>query len=202
MKTTYRLAFLLLAWIATAAFAESSPLPMLQSTSNQMIAALKQNQSSLKSDPKIVYGIVHRILLPHVDVAAMSHAVLGPAWNSATPAQQREFGQQFTTLLIHTYSSAFASYKDEVVKFYPIRGDITGRNSIQANSQVIRKNGPPIDVSYRLVQRNGQWKVADFSVDGISIIQSFRSQFSQELNQGGIAGLIRRLSEHNARQAA
>jgi phospholipid transport system substrate-binding protein len=156
----------------------------------------------LKSNPKVVYGIVHRVLLPHVDIATMSRAVLGPAWNSATPAQQHEFAQEFTRLLIHTYSSAFASYKDEEVKFYPIRGDIAGRHSVQANSQIIRKNGPPITVSYRLVQRGGNWKVADFSVDGISIIQSFRSQFSQELNQGGIDGLIQRLSQHNARQPA
>lgn len=184
-----------------SAFAAPSPLPMLQSTSDQMLSALRSNQAVLKSKPAVVYSITRRILLPHVDVNNMARAVLGRnAWNQATPAQRQHFTAEFTTLLIHTYAAAFAAYTDEQVQFLPIRGDISGLTRVQVDSQIIRRAGPSISVSYRLGWTGQQWLLYDFSVDGVSMIQSFRSQFSSQLNQGNLDTLIQQLAQHNAQR--
>ncbi len=191
--TLFTVLFSVLTWAA------SSPLTMLQNTSDQMLAALQQNKASLKSDPQVVYGIINRILLPHMDIEGMSRSVLGrDAWAQATPAQRQQFTQQFTTLLIHTYSSAFAQYNNQTVKFFPIRGDVSGQSRVQVNSSIVRPDGPAIAVNYRLILLGGEWKVYDFSVEGVSMLQSFSSQFAQQLSQGGIAGVIQQLTRHNA----
>lgn len=185
--------------ICPMAWAVSSPVDILQNTSNQLISALQRNQATLKTKPQVVYGIVNQILLPHVDVMSMSSKALGrEAWLRATPAQRQGFAQQFVTLLIRTYSSALAQYTNERVNFLPLRGDYNSQSRVQVNSVIVRESGPSINLSYRMMRVGGQWMLYDFSVDGVSIIESFRSQFVEVLQQRGIDGLINELAQHNA----
>ena len=199
MKLTKLLLIVITWFISSIAVAETnSPLMMLQTTSNQLISELKQNQATLKTKPQFVYDLVHRILLPHVDLTGMARSVLGrDVWSSASADQTEKFTQEFTTLLIRTYSSALASYTNESVKFLPIRGDITGKTRVQVNSKILRQEGPAISVDYRLILLNDEWKLYDFSVDGISMLESFHSQFADELAKGDINSLINQLAEHN-----
>jgi len=184
--------------LCTVVWAISSPLDLLQNTSNQLISALQQNQATLKTKPEIVYSIVKKILLPHVDLVNMSSKALGrETWLKATPQQRQAFTQQFSTLLVRTYASALARYTDEKVNFLPLRGNCDGQMRVQVDSNILRDSGPTINVSYRLMRINNQWKLYDFSVDGVSLIQSFRSQFSEELQQKGLDGLINELTQHN-----
>jgi phospholipid transport system substrate-binding protein len=185
-------------FFCTLVWAISSPVDLLQTTSNQLIATLRQNQATLKTKPQIVYGIVNQILLPHVDLINMASGALGrEAWMQATPEQRQAFTHQFSILLIHTYASALAQYTNERVDFLPLRGDFTQQTRVQVDSQIIREAGPPINVSYRLMQKGGAWKLYDFSVDGVSMVESFRSQFVAELQQTGLTGLINKLAQHN-----
>lgn len=184
--------------ICTIAWAISSPVDLLQNTSNQLISALQRNQATLRTKPQIVYGIVNQILLPHVDVMSMSSKALGrDAWLRATPMQRQAFAQQFVTLLIRTYSSALGQYTNERVNFLPIRGDYNNQSRVQVNSIIVRESGPSINLSYRMTRVGGQWMLYDFSVDGVSIIESFRSQFVEQLQHSGIDGLINKLAQHN-----
>ena len=184
--------------MCTIAWAISSPVDLLQNTSNQLISALQRNQATLRTKPQIVYGIVNQILLPHVDVMSMSSKALGrDAWLRATPMQRQAFAQQFVTLLIRTYSSALAQYTNERVNFLPIRGDYNNQSRVQVNSIIVRESGPSINLSYRMTRVGGQWMLYDFSVDGVSIIESFRSQFVGQLQHSGIDGLINKLAQHN-----
>lgn len=185
--------------VATVAIAAQSPSVMLQNASDQMIAALKQNKATIKTNPTYVEGLARQILLPHVDTTSMAKLALGrDGWLQATPAQQQQFITQFTTIMIRTYASALAAYTDQKVQFFPVRGDITGKSIVEVNSKIIQSGGPAVPVSYRVILRGDQWKVFDLSVDGISMVQSFRSQFSQPLKQGGMQGLLNAMVKHNA----
>lgn len=187
----------LLCCFTLSAIAVESPLPMLQSTADQMLAKLKTN-SHLKHDPAFIHKIVHEVLVPRFDLLTMSRMVVGrEAWNNASAQQHQQFIDEFTTLLIRTYSTALSSYDDQTIEFYPIRGGINGQTQVQIHSKILRREGPAIPVNYSLKLVNNQWKVYDFSVDGVSMIESFRSQFANELNQGGMAQLVKKLTEHN-----
>jgi phospholipid transport system substrate-binding protein len=185
--------------ICINAFAASSPTDMVQTTTNQMIAELQQNETTLKSNPGLVYNIVHRILLPHADLATMSRLVVGRnAWMSASPRDRAAFVQEFTTTLIRTYASALASYTNQTVTVFPIRGGYENQNAVQVDTQVNQPDGPPVPVSYRLALEGGSWKVIDFSVDGVSIVENYRAQFANDLSQGSLANLTNKLAQHNA----
>lgn len=195
---------LLLLWVVSiAVWAASSPLATVQDTANQALAALKANEASLKTNPKVVYDIINRILLPRVDTQGMARSALGrDAWTNATPAQRKQFTDEFIKLLVRTYSSALASYTDEQVKFLPPRTDANSQGRAQIDSLILQPNGPSIPVSYRLILQGSEWKVYDFSVDGISILESFRSQFADQLSQGNLNALIQQLAQHNQQKQA
>lgn len=196
------LGFMASALLITSAFAASSPIPQLQSTANTIIAQLKANKSALKSNPNIAYNIVTQYLVPMVNQQYMAQAVLGRnAWNSATPAQRSAFIAQFKTLVVRTYAAAFSQFSDEQVKFMPIRGNIAGQNMLQVQSQIVSSSRPPINVNYNLMLSGNTWKIIDFSVDGISMIQSFSSQFAGVLSQSGMNGLIQTLTAHNQKNS-
>jgi phospholipid transport system substrate-binding protein len=185
---------------AILAKAEQSPVDMLKSVADQMIQALKQNKATLKAKPSFVYSLANRIVVPNADLDEMAKRVLPPqTWNHANSAQRKEFKREFTQLLVRTYATALADYTDQTVQFYPIRGGYQGKTTVQVNSKIVRSDGPSIPVNYRLTLKGSGWKLFDISVEGISLLESFRSQFADKLSQGNIEQLIKDLKIHNTR---
>ena len=182
--------------------AQSSPVPMLEQTANSIINTLKANKANLKSNPNIIYSAVEKYLLPVVDVGGMSRSVLGrQAWQKATAEQKAQFSKAFTRLVIRTYSSPLAKYSDEKVQFLPVRGTLNAR-FLRVNSMIVRSEGQNIPLTYSLVDKNGQWKIYDISVEGVSLLQSFRSQFAQVLQNSSIDEVIRQMQQKQVNKAA
>jgi phospholipid transport system substrate-binding protein len=198
---TKLLSLIVFLFIGQAAFAASSPMNLMEQVTQQTLGALKENQASLRTNPKVVYGIIYRILLPHVDMQEMSRAVLGKqVWMRASLSEKQKFVGQFKLLLVRTYSSALAAYKNETVKFMPLRGhDNSGR--VQVDSMILQQGGPSIPVSYRLVLKGGQWKLYDLIVDGVSLVESYRAQFADAISQNGLSSVINQLAQKNAGNA-
>lgn len=176
------------------ALAQSSPVTMLEQVTDQMLSSLKQTQNR---NSQALYGLVRNILLPHVDTELMSQQVVGRAWAQATPQQRSEFEKQFTYFVTRTYSTALSSYSNERVRYFPLRGGATG-SKVQVNSSIDQANGQNISVSYRLVQTDGQWKIYDFSVEGVSLVDNYRAQFADILRSEGLEGLNKRLAARNS----
>lgn len=188
-----------MAFHASVASAQGDPVAMLKDAADHMIAGLKANKATLKTKPQIVYGLAYKYVVPHADLPEMSKRVLPPAiWNKATPAQRQQFQKQFTVTLIRTYASALSSYQDQSVQFYPIRGGATG-NVIEVNSDITSPENSSIRVSYQLIRTGGGWRLIDLSVEGVDMLDSFRSQFSDILSAGSMDELLKRMSSHNSR---
>jgi phospholipid transport system substrate-binding protein len=198
MKIIKAITVSVLMFLTLQLWAAQSPVPLLENVANQIIVTLKQNKSNLKNDHQIIHQAVEHYLLPVVDVNGMARSVLGrQAWNNATPAERQEFTQAFTQLVIRTYASPLAEYSDETVKFLPVRGSTEGR-FLRVNSIIVRSGGQNIPLSYNLVSKNGQWKIYDLSVEGVSLLQSFRSQFEQVLQNSTIKDLIVQMKQKKA----
>lgn len=178
--------------------AAQDPVGMLNSVAKQMIASLKAREMTLKTNPSQVYSLAYRLVVPHADLDYMSKRVLPPqTWNQASSGQRAQFKHEFTTLLVRTYASALADYTDQTVRFYPVRGGYGGRSTVQVNSEIVRTDGPSIPVNYSLVLEGSQWKLYDMTVEGVSMLESFRSQFADKLSEGNITTLISALRAHN-----
>lgn len=197
MKQFKSLVFAFVVLLPQWLWAQSSPVPMLQDTANQILTTLQQHKGELKQNPKVIYQAVEKYLLPRVDVMGMSRSVLGQqAWAKANAAERAEFSKAFTQLVIRTYASPLAEYTDETVKFLPIRGSAETR-FIRVNSMIIRSQGNNIPLSYSLIAKDGQWKIYDLSVEGVSLLQSFRSQFAQALQNSNMQDLIKQMHQRS-----
>lgn len=178
---------------ASAVAAPTSPVPMLEKTANEMVDVLDKNKADLKTNPKIVQSTVREHLLPHVDVKGMARSVLGrAAWVRATEDERKRFTEAFTELVVRTYSAPLSEYSNEKIMFLPERAAPSGRFT-RVNSVIIRPSGQKIPLSYSLVLKKEQWKIYDFSVEGVSLLQSFRTQFGQILRTSDMNALIAEL---------
>ena len=123
----------------------------------------------------------------------MSRSVLGRnAWGEASATDKQRFAKAFTQLVIRTYAAPLAEYSGETVSFTPIRGNLDGR-FVRVNSVIQRPNGQRIPLSYNLVSKADGWKVYALSVEGVSLLQSFRTQFSNILQQGTMHDLLEQM---------
>ena len=182
---------------------DTSPVGMLQNIADRMIAGLKAHKASLKKNPAVVYSLANSIVVPHADITYMAQRVLPPStWNKATSAQKEKFKKEFTKLLVRTYASALSDYSNQTVKFYPLRGGYQGKSTVTVSSQIVREDGPPVSVTYRLVSHGSVWKLYDLSVEGVSLIESFRSQFADKLSKGDMEALLNDLVKHNNARGA
>lgn len=184
---------------SSVALAQPNPMNLMRSISNRMLSALKVNRPRIRKNPRYVYTLVKQIVIPHADLPGVSRSVLGRnAWNSSSQNTRKQFIAAFTNVMIGTYASALNAYKDESIKFFPIRGGYTGKTRILIQSQVIRSDGPPISVNYKLALMNNKWKIYDLNVEGVSLLQSFYSQFQAQLSQGkSVAQITRELKQRN-----
>ncbi|OGT41054.1 MAG: hypothetical protein A3F42_03820 [Gammaproteobacteria bacterium RIFCSPHIGHO2_12_FULL_37_34] len=196
----YFIFLFILTYTSSLVFAQNTPEILLQNIADNMIAGLKANKATLKTKPTIVYNLAYRYVVPNADLSEMSKRVLPPSvWNSASPAQRKQFQREFTTTIIRTYASALTSYEDQTIKFYPIRGNYNNAHTIEVSSEIISSNRHPVHVVYRLVRTASGWKLFDMSLEGVSMLDSFRAQFADLLSQGSMNQLLAQMARHNNR---
>jgi phospholipid transport system substrate-binding protein len=181
------------------ATAEPSPQAMIENTTQQMQQALRANRQVLRADPSRLYSLVHQIVLPHFDFELMSQWVLGKYWRQVTPAQRTQFANEFRTLLVRSYAGALLEYTDEKIIFPSAPSPATGAQETTVHSVIQVKNGNPINLNYSLHFENGEWKVYDVTVDGVSLVINYRSTFTNKIRDGGMDALIQELRERNAK---
>jgi phospholipid transport system substrate-binding protein len=177
-----------------------APDLMLKQTSDEVIAVLKEKGEQIKEDPDLVYGLVHEYILPHLDEVTIAKLALGKNWRIATREQKLEFINEFRDLLIRTYGRSLSEFSDQQINYFPVRME-KGEEKVVVKSEVIQPGGPPIPVAYRMRIKDDAWKVYDLSIDGVSLVTSYRGTFDQEVRKGGIEGLLKYLKGKNADKA-
>lgn len=178
--------------ISISVFALVSPVKQLNGVAQRLMGQLHKNRTRLR-DPKVVHSIIRRLLMPHFGQNKISASVLGGRyWANASSSQRSQFKRLFSSLVIGTYAAAFQGYNNDKVKFFPLRGGYR-RRVVTVNSLLIRGNGQRIRMSYNVRRAGSRWKIYDFSIAGVSMVQSYRAQFSGVLAKLGLPGLIARL---------
>ena len=176
--------------------AASSPEQLVKQTAEQVLSKLQQERPELKAHPGKIYDLIKNIILPHFDFQRMSEWVLGINWRRATPEQREQFLTQFRDLLVNTYGYALLRYDNEKIQYLPSIGSPVN-GEVLVRTQIQQADGESIPVNYRLYRKAGEWRVFDLSIDGVSMISNYRGSFSEQIQQIGIDGLIKRLEQHN-----
>ena len=163
----------------------------------------------VKNDPALKNGDILRInsmvdarVMPHLNFQRMTAAAVGPGWRQATPEQKARLQEEFKLLLVRTYSGALTQIKEHTIAVKPLRA-AEGDVEVLVRSE-IRGGAEPIQLDYRLEKTPGQgagWKIFNLNVMGVWLVDTYRSQFAQEINAKGVDGLIVTLAERNKSNA-
>lgn len=183
---------------ANASFAIEKPENLLEKVTAEMLKALKAHDREIQNNPNKIVGIIEHILVPHVDIYDMSRWVVGRnAWLQANSTQKNQFAAQFKDLMIRTYASSLRAYSNQVIVYKSVQGDVSTKSRVQVESQILESGRAPINVSYRLVRKGETWKVYDIIIEGVSLLKGFKSQFSQDIQKGGLDIVINKMKTHN-----
>lgn len=133
--------------------------------------------------------MLEKVVGDRFDYAEMSKRSLGAAWTGLSAAERDEFVDLFQTLLVNTYAEKVETYSGEGVHYINER---TEKDYAEVRTKVLTgKTEIPLD--YRLLYRNSVWRVYDVVVDGVSLVNNYRGQFSKILKNGTFAELIDQL---------
>jgi len=186
---------------ATVAATAESPDKLIERLSNEILDRIKADTALQAGDRRKLDDLVDNTVMPHVDFRRMTALSVGRNWRSATPEQQKQLMDEFRALLIRTYAGALSSVADQKVRMRPLRASPQDTDVI-VRSEVVQPRGEPIQLDYRMAKAADGWKIYDVNVLGVWLVETYRTQFAQEVSAGGIEGLIRSLSEKNKKPVA
>ena len=193
-----RMLFLLLglSFAGGALAQEQNPEALVKKMTDDVLTAIKGDKQLAAGDRQKALKLAEEKILPHVDFGEATRLAVGRAWNDASPEQRKRLVAEFRSMLVRTYSNAIGAYEGQTMRVLPVRmkpddTEVTVRN------QFIRAGGKPVAVDYQMLKKDAGWKIYDISVEGVSLVLTYRSEFDTIVKQQGIEGLIKRLAERN-----
>lgn len=184
-----------LLWMAAVfgatAGAQPTPDALVRSTVDEVLTVLRQNQ-----DPQQLRQLAEAKVLPHFDFARMTQLAVGRPWQSASPSQREALVSGFRAMLVNTYTAALGSgvKPADKVDVKPPQGS---GDDVVVKTVAHRSGKEPVTVDYRVAKTDAAWKVYDVVVEGVSLVQTYRSTFAAEIARSGVDGLIRVLEQRN-----
>lgn len=182
--------------------ADEAPDAMMKRLSDEVLNIIRTDKMVQSGDVNRIIQVVDAKIMPNVNFQRMTASAVGPAWRQATPEQRQRLQEEFKLLLVRTYSGALSQVSDEQVSIKPLRAAPTDTDVVVRSE--IRGRGDPIQLEYRLEKTPGQgtgWKIYNLNVLGVWLVETYRTQFAQEINAKGVDGLIASLSERNRTNA-
>lgn len=187
-----------------------APDEMLKDATIKMLHSINASREEIRKSPDKLNALVEDIILPHLDFITASKMVMGKYWRTAEKEQKLNFIRQFRLLLLRFYSSALSEYlsgrdknlQDDLITYFPITLN-AGETSITVRAEVKPDDGgQPIPIHYRLHLTSKGWKIYDVSVEGVSMITTYKNNFATEFKTKGIDGLIASIEEKNKEMLA
>ncbi|HQT00396.1 MAG: hypothetical protein B7Y26_07230 [Hydrogenophilales bacterium 16-64-46] len=203
MLRSFLLTLALLLGSATASVraADVPPDVLARTTTQDVIAVLKQDKDIQSGNLNKVYQLVEARILPNFDFNRMTQLAVGKHWPRATAQQKQALVTEFRNLLVRTYATSLTAFSNQTIDFKPLvmkpdDDDVTVRSEIR------QPGGQPLPIDYSMYKTAFGWKVYDVSIDGVSLVTNYRASFASAVRQGGIDGLIKTLAAQSAKAAA
>lgn len=172
------------------------PDVLIKNTVQDVLVIVKQDKDIQAGNQKKILEMVESKVLPHFDFTRMTQLAVGKHWRSATPEQKQTLVTEFRNLLVRTYTKAFTVYRDQTVEVKPFKMPANA-TEVTIKTVILKPGEPSIPVDYDMEKTANGWKAYDLSVEGVSLVTSYRGTFSDQIQQGGIEGLIKTLVEKN-----
>ena len=168
------------------------PTEVVRNAAQGMLGELEKDRDAYRRDPAQVAQLVDKYLLPHFDTQFAATLVLGPHWRTATPEQRKRFVDAFYHSLLTNYGNALVDFTSDRLKIYPTKVEPDATRAT-VRTEVKRYNGDRVAVNYYLRKSPQGWKAWDVVIDGISYVNSYRTDFGEQIEAQGLDAVIKRL---------
>ena len=193
-----RLFLLLLFLFAGPGLAQQDlgPEELVKKVTEDVLAAIKTDKELAAGDKQKALKLAEEKILPLIDFEEATRLAVGRSWREATPEQKKKLVAEFRSMLVRTYSNALEGYQGQTMKVLPSRTK-PGDTEATVRNQYLRPGGKPVPIDYQMRKTDQGWKIYDITVEGISLVLTYRSEFDAVVKQDGLDGLIKRLGEKN-----
>ena len=172
--------------VTSPAFANNA-LSDLKNNIDQVIIMLKDSKKENTAESKMVLRKkIFQMALELFDFPEMSQRTLGKNWKSLKPDQQKIFSDLFARFLANIYYNRLEQYTDQTVKY--LEQQKQGNDKTLVKTIIVTQNNE-IPMDYRML-KDKKWKVYDVSIEGVSLVRNYRSQFNKILRKQSIEDLI------------
>lgn len=172
-----RMTFILCLIFPVSAFA-GIPLETVKGHVDKVLDVLRDPSLKAESAKKAKKDRIRAISEKMFDFTELSKRTLAQNWSKFNPEQQKEFIELYTSLLEDTYANKIMAYTDEKIAFS--KEVALTEKTVEVRSTVLRKTGD-IPIYYRVIMKDGSWRVYDVVIEGVSLINNYRSQFREIL---------------------
>lgn len=192
----------LFALVPALAFAQEAPDALVKRVTDEVLAIIKADKDLQSGNTRKIAELAEVKVLPHFDFMRMTRLAVGRNWQQATEAQKEALVKEFRTLLVRTYSTSLSAYRNQSIEVKPVKM-AAGDKETTVRTAVVQQGGPSIPIDYAMEKTDSGWKVFDVVIDGASLVTTYRGSFNEQVQRGGVDGLVKTLADRNrAPQAA
>ncbi|MFZ5653718.1 MAG: MlaC/ttg2D family ABC transporter substrate-binding protein [Pseudomonadota bacterium] len=182
-----------LAVLTAAALAADEPADIVRETSDRLFELVDSNRAAYAAEPSRLQDEVRRHLLPHVDTLYSARLVLGQHGRDLSADRVEAFARALSDLLVRRYADGLLEFKDrDQMKILPDQGGNTERMT-RVRTKVRLTSGSEAAVDYVFRKKDGEWRVFDVIIEGISYVATFRTQIGEEIRRDGFERVLSRL---------
>ncbi len=186
---------------SSAAFAQTAPDELVRKNTSDILAAIKADKDLAAGDQKKIEKLAEEKVLPYFNFGHMTQLAVGRNWKEASDDQKKALIEQFRSLLVRTYSTSLSQFRNQTVDVKPLKLGAADTDVI-VKTIIAQPGGQPIPIDYSMEKLPDGWKVFDVLIDGVSLVTNYRSSFNTEIKANGIDGLVKSLSDRNAKNSA
>lgn len=177
------------------------PQEIIKDTAERLLKSLDADRDGYRRNPERIRKLVDELMLPHFDSDYAARLVLAKHWRTATPEQRKRFIDAFYQRMLRNYGSALAEFTADRLTVLPFKGDLaSGQATVR--TEIRRDDGTRVPVNYSVRGTPQGWKAWDVTIEGISYVKNFRTDFGAEIEQKGLEAVIARLEAENQKADA
>jgi len=186
----------LFALVPALAFAQEAPDALVKRVTDEVLAIIKADKDLQSGNTRKIAELAEVKVLPHFDFMRMTRLAVGRNWQQATEAQKEALVKEFRTLLVRTYSTSLSAYRNQSIEVKPVKM-AAGDKETTVRTAVVQQGGPSIPIDYAMEKTDSGWKVFDVVIDGASLVTTYRGSFNEQVQRGGVDGLVKTLADRN-----
>ena len=186
---------------AWAGDAVPAPDKVVENVARQVLSDLDKNRETYRKDSVQLRQMIDKYFLTNFDTEYAAQLVLAKNWRTASAEQRKQFIDAFYQSLLQNYGNSLLDFTADRLKILPYQGKAADTTAT-VRSDIRRDNGSKVPVNYTMRLTSSGWKAYDITIEGISYVKSFRTDFGTEIDQKGLDAVIKRLQTQQAAPAS